>query len=521
MFPRNMRRISPWKIAQTLSLFSQQIQESSWRGNQRAQNSFRQALEDAGIIRAGAPYDPHSGGPRTYEAQMRCLGLVFRRGDESIWLTRAGQDLVDAEPPLPILQSMLLRHQYPSVYSNLTQVNIHPEIKVKPFLFVLELLDHPDIQFLSPMELCVPVIYGHKRECLSLCVEKILKLRKGAGLPDILYDREHDLYTPRTAGGDLSARVRDVMDIGNTCKNYLQAACLISAEPDEDGRGEKIRINNEMRGPYEEAMQGVDSFIRNSDSEEAFQRAYGAWNREKDTRRLVSSGQTGAPLDKSIILAKFMQLCGEQAISGVPDQFFADMRSKYGFNRDLIDESLQHFLPRTLDYFESTFLQLSTGGIATATQFEVAICNLFNDRLLFKATHTGQLKRHGEKGGYADVFAVSLDNLACAIIDAKAMSSYSLPSGDYFKMTGNYIPNYSELSGGRNMKLEFAAYIAGGYTASINHSLGKVKNETGVPCSAIAARDLLAISKRSPDKNGHRNIRKMFIQGRKLGLSDF
>lgn len=66
MFPRNIRRISPWKIAQIVTLLKDAVTGTAWQGNQLVQNSFCKALEAAGLKRSGEQYDPHSGGPRTY-----------------------------------------------------------------------------------------------------------------------------------------------------------------------------------------------------------------------------------------------------------------------------------------------------------------------------------------------------------------------------------------------------------------------------------------------------------------------
>jgi hypothetical protein len=141
MFPRNIRRISPWKMSQILSLMMQLTRDTEWAGNQDLQDAFCKALEVAGLKKEGVQYDAHSGGPRTYLAQLKCLGLLFER-EGRLLATKAGEDLANGLPPLPIVQSMVLRHQYPSVYGNLANVRMNPQMRVKPFLFVLKLLNH-------------------------------------------------------------------------------------------------------------------------------------------------------------------------------------------------------------------------------------------------------------------------------------------------------------------------------------------------------------------------------------------
>jgi len=118
MFPRNIRKIYPWKISQILSMIHMQLVSDVWMGNQALQNSFTTNLEKFGLKREGVQYDPNSGGARTYFSQLESLGLLFTRDDQSTWLTIAGQDLVEGiYSPSEILRTQLLRYQYPSIYS--------------------------------------------------------------------------------------------------------------------------------------------------------------------------------------------------------------------------------------------------------------------------------------------------------------------------------------------------------------------------------------------------------------------
>ena len=515
MFPRNIRRISPWKMSQILSLIMQHARYGEWSGNQSLQNAFCNGLEAAGLKREGEQYDPHSGGPRTYLAQLKCLGLIFQRDDELL-LTKAGEDLAEGVPPLPIMQSMLLRHQYPSIYGQLQNVKINPDMKVKPFLFVLKLLNNPRVKHLTNEELAVPVIFGHNNDCLNLCVRKISQLRSGASLLNILENRESDLYLPRGSHGNVMS---NILDIANTAKNYLQACCLINVET-ADGEN-TITFAEEMRDVYESALRIEDDFIP-VQSEESFQRAYGAWDRIKDTRSLVHKTTVRVvTAEESIILAQFYSLCGTQIISSVPESFIDQMQSSFGIDRNKVLDTIQPHIAQALDFFESTFLELSRSGTSGALGFEKAITNLFNEKLYFKAKHTGQMRRAGEVGGYSDVFAVALDNKHCAIIDAKASPSYSLPASDYHAMLGNYIPNYRELTDGMDLELEFCSYVAGGFRGDIASKLKHLQSKSRIGCSAIRARDLLHLAKKNVHSAKQPHIRAVFRNGGILEQSDF
>ena len=126
MFPRNIRKIYPWKLSQILSMVHMQLESNIWEGNQSVQNTFTANLEKLGLKRPGVQYDPNSGGARTYFSQLESLGLLFTREDKTTWLTLAGQDLVEGKcSPSQIIRTQLLNYQYPSIYSKSANVKVH------------------------------------------------------------------------------------------------------------------------------------------------------------------------------------------------------------------------------------------------------------------------------------------------------------------------------------------------------------------------------------------------------------
>lgn len=488
MFPRNIRRISPWKISQIVTILQDVVADSDWQGRQDIQNSFCKALESAGLKRPGEQYDPHSGGPRTYLAQLKCLGMLFQDTSNRILYTQAGEELATGNAPLPILQDLLLRHQYPSCYSNLSQIKVNPGIRVKPFLFVLRLLMHKDIGSMTVPELIIPVVYGHNKDCLDLCVEKILKFRQTGNIQDVIDNYQIDLYTPRTKGKDITSRLNDVNDIANTMKNWMQAACLVDCET-VDGV-QQISIAQSVLSKVKTALACEDHFIEYA-SEESFQRRYGCLRAEKDTRNLRPVKEKSCP-EKNIILSQFFEYMGNNLLEEYPEDFVASLKERLGIAEDLTRQIIEPHLSKSLSFFESTYLELASGGTSTALAFEKTTAQLLSSKLKFNARLTGQIKRPG-KGGYSDIFVVALDNEHCGIIDGKASPNYRLSSDDYYKMQGNYIPNYRELTNGQPLKLAFCSYVAGGF-GNITPSLKKLTAETGVGASALPAFELLRLA---------------------------
>jgi hypothetical protein len=365
-------------------------------------------------------------------------------------------------------------------------------VRVKPFLFILELLNHPDVGWLSKEEMAVPLVYGHRPACRDLCIEKILQLRAGARFEDIIED-DNDLYTPRH-----QKFPEGLVDDANTFKNYLQSCCLVYEEQ-QDGR-KVVKFDEDARAVYQEHLALREVFIE-YDNDESFQRRYGALTERGDTRQLTDQSRPRLSPATSMILSQFYALCGENIISDLPQTFIDALRHGYGFSLQQIQDAVGPHLATALNYFESTYIELSrSGNPSEATRFEKATEAIFRDRLDFVTRHTGQQRRVG-LGGYADIFLVALDQHHCAIVDAKASPRYALSHEDILKMASTYIPSYRELCGSRNLTLEFAAYVAGGYAGRIEDGLQEITRRAGTPCSAITARGLLGLAKEgSPDQ---------------------
>jgi hypothetical protein len=512
MFQRNIRLIWPWKLAQIIALLKGQVEDSKWASNQRLQNQFIKALEAFGLKRGGVQYDPKSGGARTYIAQLRSLGLVFKR-EKKLYLTIAGEDMANGKAPLPILQEMLFRNQFPSVYSRNVRVKIHPSIKVKPFLFVLELMHKTE--YLTTEELVIPVVYGHNNSCLDACFEKIKRMRSGDSLNSVIDSPDHDLYTPGTPNRNIVGALEDVYNIALTCKCYLQATGLIDVKF-IDGK-HRMNIAAEYSDKIDIAISTNEKFISGWDSEEeAFQRKLGCWDRIKDTRK-ISDTEAASP-SKDIISAHFFRFAGTKPITKFPSEFVNHMTADFGFKRDEVEQVINPLLPEVLNFFESTYLDLAKSGGEKYIEFEKATGNLFSERLEFEVEPTGQKKRPNEIGGYSDLFLIALDDYHCAIIDTKSTATYSLNANDYLKMANSYIPSYMELSPDKNMKLEFCSYVAGGFSSNIDERLNKLKSETGIPVSAISAHNLLRVCS---NKCSQDDLRATFAMGRKLDFDDF
>ena len=514
MFPRNKRRISPWKMAQIAVLFRTETQGVAWSGNQAVQNAFCKALEDARLKKKGVQYDPASGGPRTYFAQLKSLGLLFQDQRKKVYFTKAGDALASGEAPLPILQDLLLRHQYPSCYGSLPMISMNPGIRIKPFLFVLKLLSK--LGKMSEKELVIPVVYGHMSDCFDLCLNKIYRYRESHDFHDVIDNYERDLYTPRTAGKSFESRIKDVQDIANTMKNWMQAVCLVDCESSPDGQ--VISISPSAKSVIAKHIAASEVFLE-YESEESFQRKYGCIRCSKDTRDLRKEQKKASP-EKNIILSRLYEYMGSHMLDDYPDGLVEELHNDFGFDEKMISDTIGPHLKKSLSFFSSTYLELAAGGIRTAVEFEKATAQILSSKLRFTARLTGQKWRKG-KGGYSDIFVIALDQNHCGIIDGKATSSYTLPASDYYAMCSNYIPNYGELTEGKKMELEFCSYVAGGFTRNVKGSLQKITANSGIGASALPADVLLRLAQMPEIGDKQPLVRETLKQNKILGLKDF
>ncbi len=478
------------------------------------------SLERVGLKREGVQYDIHSGGARTYFSQLESLGLFFTREDGSTWLTMAGQDLVDGNHlPAEIMRAQLLNYQYPSIYSQVANVKIHPRIKVKPFLFILELLLDPDIGHLTDNEMIIPVVYGHNSRCLNICKNKILMFRESQDILSVIDNPAQDLFTPRTRGRSTENALKDFKNIANTCKNFLESCSLVISESTENSRVKQIVVNEGILPDILRALEHKDTFIP-VNSAESFQRRYGAWNRQRDTRNLTRNGTTRVSRGEPIIHALFAEYAGNNLVLDMPMEF-VEQAVNHGFDRQLVMDTIEPYLVNSLSLYEQNFMEISSGGRTTANDFEKAVKTLFEERLHYKATHTGQKHRAGRTGGYSDIFIQEENGRFCAIIDTKASSKYNISASDYHTMINSYIPSITELDEYKNEELGFCAYVAGGFTNSINDRVRSLSEESGYNFTAIKAYDLLKLCQKDISATDQEGITDTFRQRKLLSIDDF
>lgn len=492
MASRNIRAIPPWKLIEILEVFKQASLEDDW------DNAVKLLLQKKGLKRDFQSYDKNPGGDRTYKAQLVCLGLIYDNFEGKIEFTKAGRDLLNSHSEiLLILRKLLLKQQYPSVYSSGINVNISPEVQVKPIRFLLQLLKNLyDIDenngYLTKEEIAIAVIYGHNFKCIPQCLSKIQKLRNGASFESLI-DDEDDLWTKKTHKNPIGSKIKNILHIANTFDNWISSAQLVIRK--KDGAKTKSYYNPDLENLiFSESHDLIETSLEEIKKNPiSFQKRFGSWDGKKDTTN-VSDKLDRLTAEETILKNKFFELMAKDIFSENDIVLFKVDMKKLGFNPDTVEKTILKYSKFNMTLFEDNFIDLATGGALKGLSFEKATHKLI-EKLGIDAKLTGQLRRRDNaRGSYADII-VTLDKKAI-IIDTKSSASYDLPSTDHSKACQNYIPNWYELNSEHSLtdaeKLNALCYIAGGFypIKTFKSKLEEIKKETGVNVSAVKAWDL-------------------------------
>lgn len=492
MFPRNIRRTDAWKVARILSLFDAAIREGKSR--KEVEKGFIQNLKKANLQtgRALETRDKDPGDFRTYKTQLSCLGLIFENQTGKIDFTKAGRDILKGISPLKILQSQVLRHQYPSCYTLSSQVKIDQDIKLRPFVVILKLLlDKRLGGYLTNEESSIPAAVGKIEHDHDEMVEKILELRAGGSFMEIT--RQDSLRTIRIAPGEL--KKEELMNIGNTFLNVLIGVRFIEKDESHPGPARYV-MNPEHIDQVEKACQTSFTPIRNPELNESFQRSYGAWDGKKDTenRDEAASDKTESALDSQIKAAffKYQQEHGMQIVGELTDQFVDEAKSHYGFTVSQIKSALGPLLETARSDDEREFIRISQGGTTTALAFEKKVHAIFAENFCVQSYHTGQRKRKSGVGGFTDILLIFESPAGCVILDAKSTHKYELGVDDYRAMI-NYCQQYQELAEVTpGSPLLAAGFVSFSFSKGVPARLKSLSSEmNNLPLFAVTAPELL------------------------------
>lgn len=488
MFPRNIRDIAPWKLYKILKVLMQCEDINQYSGEE--QKVMYDLLGDSGIKRPSQLRDKNPGGMRTYFSQLEALGLVFRaEGSDSYNYTLAGEALSNEENPLKVLQYQLLRHQYPSAYGLGQNVKIDPRMEVKPFMFLLRLLQDERLQgHLSNFDVVFPVIYGHNDDCYEFVVSKILEYRREGDFRKVIENWEKDLFTPRGAPENA---IKNICDIANTAVNYLKAASLAVID-DSFNRRSRVVFNKNYEDLYREFLKESDKYlsIKTRTETQSFQRAYGRYLKSKDTRSAKECASiTKESPSLQFATIKYIEYINDYLFSEDVNKFVAEMAS-YGISEIDSIAAVDKMTPRKRPLEENTYIDYALSEGVMSDEFEMATTNLMRKLGFTESAWIGSERPHrNAEEKFPNIFIKKANTKDCGLAGAKATSSYNLGQSDILKLENTYINAIEETE--KSSQLIYFVYVAGGYKGDINKALSELKEAISLPVSAIDAKGML------------------------------
>lgn len=543
MITRPQRKLI--RVPQMVAAFANVAAGQCWNGNRKLHMDFEDKMELLGVKTATGQKterDRNKGGSggRTYAAMLNSLGLIFFHKDdpatdEEVHLTLAGQALVDNEDALPILRKQVLAFQYPSAYSTASGVNIDRKFKLRPFVLLLRLLVHPDLNgYLRDEEIAACVIgYGtrHTTTETDLIAKRIIKYRaSGVESLDDDFARAMDPSGRKTAQ-ELITTTLDY--VANTASKWLQYTGYAHGVPGEemgvDSRRAVLVLNEELRDEIDEVIefwsrkQLIDMYepdqkekFKVHRAREAFQRTYGVKVGGVKDSRQISAVRQSSNRDRtvSIVSGSLRYHYATEIVTQVTDEVIDTVVNHTGLDRHSVEKILREIIStpqKGLDQFLDRYRQMAFSGTDEAIAFERATASIFQDVFKLNALQIGQ-------GGKVPDVEVWNDEWL-GIIDTKAYSSYGLDSDHQLRMQSNYIPRYAD--GKHGSPLKFFMYISGGFAPSFNSNLKKIMNATGVAGSGISMNPWLDLILGYPTSSlDHVTLLEMWSMGREITSSD-
>jgi hypothetical protein len=497
-------------VPEVLAMIADVSLNKEWQGQRDTHLSFEDALEQAGLKRQGERRDQTGGGARTYQAWISSLGLTFKQESTGqLKLTLAGEAILAGDSPVPVLTNQVLKYQFPSSYSLSRGVKVSERFKIRPFRFLLKLLNDNRINYLTEEEIAKIIITEAENEtdnCYEYIINRILEFRNyGDSCLDNDFVEKYSSSRKSLGKAKLFSRLKD---IANTMLNWLEYTQLVMREK------QKVQIIDDRISDVQEILSYVPPFIDRPEEQEYFQRKYGIDPKHtKDTRNLlVTKTITTKIIAEHKIKQAFISESLKTPISKITSSLVDKISDITGIKESVVEESLQKHYPHgAIGSFMTEYFEMAFKGRDEATDFELATVELFKNVFGFKAEHVGPI------GLTPDVFILSNESKYVGIIDNKAYSKYSISNDHHNRMVHNYIKTYSQ----QKYPLAFFSYIAGGFGTNINSQIMKIVDETSIHGSAMSVSNMIKLVENYQSKGyNHNKIRKIFSLDRKILLSD-
>ncbi|WP_233436797.1 restriction endonuclease FokI C-terminal domain-containing protein [Trichococcus shcherbakoviae] len=484
--------------------------DNEWNGQRNTHLNVEEALEAYKLKRIGERRDHSGSGARTYMAWLKSLGLTFTQESTGLLkLTLAGEAILAGAPPVDILKNQVLKYQFPSAYSIGRNINVNPRFKIRPFRFLLRLLNDPQIDYLTQEEIAKIIIVNAENEterCYKSVVERLLNFRSfgESSLDNDFFDK----YAPSKGNINIANPYGYLNDIANTLINWMEYTQLAKREHDF------LVILEDKFEEVDSILSISPPFIDRPENDEYFQRKYGVDpNHTKDNRNLINSRTiTAHMIAEQKITQAFISESLRYPISRIDAKVIANISYVSGFEYRVVEQILLRKYPHgAIGSFMSNYFEMAFRGRDEAIEFETATVEIFENVFGMKANHVGPI------GLTPDILVISDDAGYLGIIDNKAYSRYSITNDHKNRMIYNYIPSYQR----DEYPLAFFTYIAGGFGNNINRQLNDISSATNVHGSAINVSNMIQLVQNFSEYSyDHFTLKDIFSLDRQITQSD-
>jgi len=500
-------------IPEVLAAFANISLNQEWQGQRGTHISFEDALEKAGLKRIGERRDQGGSGGRTYASWVASLGLIFtQESTGKIMLTLAGEAIMAGESPALVLKNQILKYQFPSSFSLSRGVRVSERFKIRPFRFLLRVLNDQRLQYYITQEEIAKVIVveaeNESDQCYEYIVNKIISFRNyGDGCLEKDFAQK---YRPSRGRINYEKPYNHLLDVANTLINWIEYTQL--AKRDEEN---KLVILYEKRGEVQDILSHTPPFIDRPEEHEYFQRKYGVDPKHsKDTRNLTET-KTITPkiIAEQQIKQSFISESLIRPIGTITPQVIGKIAAESGFEYKIVEDTLLQFYPHgAIGSFMTEYFEMAFRGRDDSVEFEKATAEIFSSVFGFESQHIGPI------GLTPDVLITSDISQYIGIIDNKAYSKYSITNDHRNRMIHNYIKTYQS---DQKYPLAFFSYISGGFAPTINQQIISIADETKVNGSAVPVTIFIKMIENQKNTSyNHQKIKDIFSLNRQVLLSD-
>ena len=500
-------------IPEVLAAFADLSLNQEWEGQRNSHLAYEDALEAAGLKRKGERRDQTGGGARTYKAWLTSLGLIFtQEATGKVKLTLAGEAIMNGDSPVEVLTNQILRYQFPSSFSIGRGVQVSERFKIRPFRFLLKLLDDSRIGYLTEEEIAKIVVTEAENEsdkCYSYIVDRIIQFRNFGD--NCLEEDFFDKYQSSKGEVNPEHPYSHLTDLANTLINWIEYTQLAKRED------RKLEILDDKREEVREILCNRPNFIDRPEQHEYFQRKYGIDPKHKKDNRNLAMTQTitAMVIARQKVKQAYIAESLERPITKITSKLVDCIAQRTGIDGKTVEDILIEAYPTgSVGAFMTKYFEMAFKGRDEATEFEKATVELFQDVFGFESKHVGPI------GLTPDVLLLSDLEGYQAILDNKAYHKYTINNDHYNRMVHNYIGNIGNYSKS-NSPLAFFSYIAGGFGSNIDSQLRAIVDATGVNGSAISVSNMIKMVEQHKDKPyTHQRIRDIFSINRQVLIRD-